>query len=97
MRCDNQYAAPIPCGLVVRIRGFHPRGPGSIPGTGIKFLLLYWQSTPETAQHAMIVFAYVHNCIEWYFHEMHTQIRFLRQHIPPMVVKAEKIDFRHFV
>jgi hypothetical protein len=24
----------IPCGLVVRIRGFHPRGPGSIPGTG---------------------------------------------------------------
>ena len=24
----------IPCGLVVRIRGFHPRGPGSIPGMG---------------------------------------------------------------
>ena len=23
------------CGLVVRISGFHPGGPGSIPGTGI--------------------------------------------------------------
>ena len=24
-----------PCGLVARIRGFHPRGTGSIPGMGI--------------------------------------------------------------
>ena len=24
----------VPCGLVARIRGFHPRGPGSIPGMG---------------------------------------------------------------
>lgn len=24
----------LPYGLVVRIRGFHPRGPGSIPGMG---------------------------------------------------------------
>ena len=24
----------IPCGLVVRIPGFHPGGPGSIPGMG---------------------------------------------------------------
>ena len=24
----------VPCGLVARIRGSHPRGPGSIPGTG---------------------------------------------------------------
>ncbi|MCP9264488.1 hypothetical protein DINM_022584 [Dirofilaria immitis] len=30
---------PVPCGLVVRIRGFHPRGPGSIPGMGIPFSL----------------------------------------------------------
>ena len=27
----------IPYGLVVRIRGFHPRGPGSIPGMGNTF------------------------------------------------------------
>ena len=27
----------IPCGLVARIRGSHPRGPGSIPGTGKPF------------------------------------------------------------
>ena len=27
--------AAIRCGLVVRIPGFHPGGPGSIPGTGI--------------------------------------------------------------
>jgi hypothetical protein len=26
------------CGLVVRIRGFHPRGPGSIPGSGSNIL-----------------------------------------------------------
>ena len=24
----------VPCGLVVRIPGFHPGGPGSIPGMG---------------------------------------------------------------
>ncbi|GBO16794.1 hypothetical protein AVEN_126653-1 [Araneus ventricosus] len=27
----------LPCGLVVRIPGFHPGGPGSIPGMGIGF------------------------------------------------------------
>ena len=27
----------LPCGLVVRIPGFHPGGPGSIPGMGIYF------------------------------------------------------------
>ena len=31
----------IPFGLVVRIPGFHPGGPGSIPGVGITFLLFY--------------------------------------------------------
>ena len=30
----------VPYGLVVRIRGFHPRGPGSIPGMGNCFQLL---------------------------------------------------------
>ena len=34
MSSDHQ----IPIGLVVRIRGFHPRGPGSIPGLGEFFL-----------------------------------------------------------
>ncbi len=29
----------LPFGLVVRIPGFHPGGPGSIPGVGISFLL----------------------------------------------------------
>ena len=34
----------IPCGLVVRIRGFHPRGPGSIPGTGdLQFVFDFYQ------------------------------------------------------
>ena len=31
--------SPIRCGLVVRIPGFHPGGPGSIPGTGTPFYL----------------------------------------------------------
>ena len=30
---------PIPYGLVVRIPGFHPGGPGSIPGVGTLFFL----------------------------------------------------------
>ena len=30
----------IPCGLVARIAGFHPAGPGSIPGMGKSFLSL---------------------------------------------------------
>ena len=29
---------PVPYGLVVRIPGFHPGGPGSIPGVGTTFL-----------------------------------------------------------
>ena len=32
----------IPCGLVVRISGFHPDGPGSIPGMGT-----FYQSTAK--------------------------------------------------
>ena len=41
--------AHIPRGLVVRIRRSHRRGPGSIPGVGICFLLLlFWiQSASE--------------------------------------------------
>ena len=31
----------LPCGLVARIRGSHPRGPGSIPGTGKHFVFLF--------------------------------------------------------
>ncbi|KRZ03572.1 hypothetical protein T11_5427 [Trichinella zimbabwensis] len=31
----------IPCGLVARICGFHPQGPGSIPGMG-KISLCYF-------------------------------------------------------
>ncbi|KRY66056.1 hypothetical protein T4B_7164 [Trichinella pseudospiralis] len=31
----------IPCGLVARICGFHPQGPGSIPGMG-KYLICYF-------------------------------------------------------
>ena len=29
-------------GLVVRIAGSHPAGPGSIPGTGTPFLHIFW-------------------------------------------------------
>ena len=39
----NQYDAvnnDLPYGLVVRIPGFHPGGPGSIPGVGT--FLLNW-------------------------------------------------------
>ena len=32
LRKTPSAKSQIPCGLVVRIRGFHPRGPGSIPG-----------------------------------------------------------------
>uniref|UniRef100_A0A0N5BI76 Uncharacterized protein n=1 Tax=Strongyloides papillosus TaxID=174720 RepID=A0A0N5BI76_STREA len=36
----------LPYGLVVRIRGFHPRGPGSIPGMGIPFgIFQYFTAT----------------------------------------------------
>ena len=30
-------AFAVPCGLVARIPGFHPGGPGSIPGMGRNF------------------------------------------------------------
>jgi hypothetical protein len=33
----NLLPAGLPYGLVVRITGFHPVGPGSIPGMGIIF------------------------------------------------------------
>ena len=33
------YCNPIQYSLVVRMPGFHPGGPGSIPGTGTKRLL----------------------------------------------------------
>ena len=36
-------------GLVVRIPGFHPGGPGSIPGAGTHFLLLQKSSIKTTA------------------------------------------------
>ena len=32
------YRRGIPYGLAVRIPGFHPGGPGSTPGMGIRFL-----------------------------------------------------------
>ena len=32
---DNSFR----CGLVVRIPGFHPGGPGSIPGTGTNYFI----------------------------------------------------------
>uniref|UniRef100_A0A0K0G5A0 Uncharacterized protein n=1 Tax=Strongyloides venezuelensis TaxID=75913 RepID=A0A0K0G5A0_STRVS len=34
---NEEDSEHLPYGLVVRIRGFHPRGPGSIPGMGIPF------------------------------------------------------------
>ena len=37
LRGDGQ----LPGGLVARIRGFHPRGPGSIPGLGTA-LVVQW-------------------------------------------------------
>ena len=40
LRCATQL---IPFGLVVRIPGFHPGGPGSIPGVG-KLLLFFFFS-----------------------------------------------------
>ena len=33
---SDKFKYPIPCGLVARISGFHPGGPGSIPGKGDK-------------------------------------------------------------
>ena len=35
----------IPRGLMARILGFHPRGPGSIPGVGEHLFLLYFYFT----------------------------------------------------
>ena len=35
----DKWEYTIPCGLVARISGFHPGGPGSIPGKGETFLL----------------------------------------------------------
>ena len=33
------YSSQVPDGLGVRIPGFHPGGPGSIPGLGVFFLV----------------------------------------------------------
>ena len=35
-----KFPQALPCGLVVRIPGFHPGGPGSIPGMGTFFFIL---------------------------------------------------------
>ena len=43
-RIFSCHKCEIPYGLVVRIRGFHPRGPGSIPGMGKHFLLFVFRS-----------------------------------------------------
>ena len=40
VRNFHDFAQGLPCGLVVRIPGFHPGGPGSIPGMGTLFFLL---------------------------------------------------------
>ena len=46
MTTNNNYVVEeltlvyIPFGLVVRIPGFHPGGPGSIPGMGMFFSII---------------------------------------------------------
>ena len=40
--CSVIPASQVRCGLVVRIPGFHPGGPGSIPGTGIFSFIHYF-------------------------------------------------------
>ena len=35
------FLQPIPHGLMARILGFHPRGPGSIPGVGEHFCFIF--------------------------------------------------------
>ena len=42
--CVAQHLSGLPCGLVVRIPGFHPGGPGSIPGMGSLFALFVHHS-----------------------------------------------------
>ena len=37
----------LPCGLVARIPGFHPGGPGSIPGMGICFYNYFFFPTKD--------------------------------------------------
>ena len=41
----------IPFGLVVRIPGFHPGGPGSIPGVGSYFFFFFFLCVCVIAQH----------------------------------------------
>ena len=41
---DFEYTQ-VPCGLVVRIPGFHPGGPGSIPGMGVFFFIFFFVVT----------------------------------------------------
>ena len=54
MKCpvnDSQAIHHVPCGLVVRISGFHPGGRGSIPRTGavhVLSCLCYSPSVPFT-------------------------------------------------
>ena len=40
--CTNLAISQVPDGLGVRISGFHPDGPGSIPGLGASFLFLFF-------------------------------------------------------
>ena len=45
--CRYSKHVCIRCGLVVRIPGFHPGGPGSIPGTGTNFFLCLLHSVRD--------------------------------------------------
>ena len=41
----------VPDGLGVRIPGFHPGGPGSIPGLGVSFFLILYSMSGNMNEH----------------------------------------------
>ena len=46
----------IPYGLVVRIPGFHPGGPGSIPGVGTSFFFFFFLISITQAPAVLLCF-----------------------------------------
>lgn len=48
-KCKSEL---IPYGLAVRIPGFHPGGPGSTPGVGMLFILVFLLLSHLAAQHS---------------------------------------------
>jgi hypothetical protein len=85
-----QFFAPsevrsFPSGLTARIRGFHPRGRGSIPRWGAFFCLLYFFLFSSACSSSSVIFLYSSDlwtlfcCVSFYWYLLTLQILFANQ------------------